>query len=746
MIGDVQMIQIQLASVSCTFLDEHVWYLLFSSSTEEKVKNWFKRGCLVVSTFWFATRSFLSNQDKCAQRLKLSLSIKKGKELGELKSKEIVQENYEDTMELHVKELKQKRSMRPPEIPRPVLPKKDHLPVPSARRNPPIPMKDHDNYGYESETESNETKPTLETMSTWEWPAYDAVYDQYGQATLVKRSASTPEPKDKDRAPFDVVYKHRKDVPWAEQVRVTIYSSRLAKVLAEFLPSQFSSLNAKKRTGVWVKDLFHVREALAEKGREFAEGASRGDTNMTELHLLLGVLLRFMEKEFEETELSYSAMVKQQRASWDMLWAFFPPGEKVVYQCDKSNEEVCGFVDSTEYLCGLPQSDFVVNLTAWDYNGQAWRKHSTQRLITLYQGDRDFTDLSAIRPLRHTKDPAGAEKAFLERGEKFCWLSMLAKERYMEYKGPIFWMRGRGRFSSLGKERANGRVMVDLGSFARMNPGYEMGAAMPPTDVFRNRKVESVDIRDTPDRMYAPAIVYGFSFRLKKWGAFSIMGFDHITFNDAAFDALVMDPVRKELLYRLVSEYIRNSRSNSCNGDPTISTGQVDPIANKGEGCINLCYGPPGTGKTLTAESIAEKLHCPLWSLSVSELGTEPESLESTLVMVFGIAASWGAIVLLDEADVYLERRKSSSLRRNAMTGIFLRELEYFRGVLFLTTNRVVVFDEAFCSRISVFLHYENHNRETRATIWKALLHRLQPQFHDTPATMGANLLGVRKY
>lgn len=702
------------------------------------MKNWFTRGCLVVSTFCFATRSFLSNQDKCAQKLKLSLPIKKVKELGELKSKETIQENYEDRIELHVKELKQKRSMRAPECPGKFVVKKDYLPVPSFRRNP---TKDHDNYGYESETESNETKPTLETMSTWEWPAYDAVYDKYGQVTLMKRSASTPELKDKDRAPFDVVYKHRKDVPWAEQVRVTIYSSRLAKVLAEFLPSQLSSLNAK-RTGVWVKDLFHVREALAEKGREFAAGASRGDTNMTELHLLLGVLLRFMEKEFEETKESYSAMVKQQRASWDMLWAFFPPGEKVVYQCDTSDEEVCGFVDSTEYQCQR-ECNLVVNLTAWDYNGQAWRKHSTQRIITLYQGDRDFTDLSAVRPLRYTKDPAGAEKAFLERGEKFCWLSMLAKERYMEYKGPIFWMRGKGPFSVLMKERANGRVMVDLGSFARMNPGYDMGAAMPPTDVLRNRKVESVDIRDTPDRMYAPAIVYGFSFRLKKWGAFSIMGFDHITFNDAAFDALVMDPVRKELLYRLVSESIKNSRSNNCNDDQTISTGQVDPIANKGEGCINLCYGPPGTGKTLTAESIAEKLHCPLWSLSVSELGTEPESLETTLVMVFGIAASWGAIVLLDEADVYLERRESASLKRNAMTGIFLRELEYFRGVLFLTTNRVVVFDEAFCSRISVFLHYENHNRETRATIWKTLLQRLQPQFHDTPVTMGENPLGV---
>ena len=103
--------------------------------------------------------------------------------------------------------------------------------------------------------------------------------------------------------------------------------------------------------------------------------------------------------------------------------AISPPGENVVYQCETNDEEVCGFVDSTYNHCQCNLCGLVVNLTAWDYNGQAWSKHSTQQLITLYQCDRDFIDLSAIRPLRFTKNPAGAEKAFLERGEKFCWLS-----------------------------------------------------------------------------------------------------------------------------------------------------------------------------------------------------------------------------------------------------------------------------------------------------------------------------------
>lgn len=58
--------------------------------------------------------------------------------------------------------------------------------------------------------------------------------------------------------------------------------------------------------------------------------------------------------------------------------------------------------------------------------------------------------------------------------------------------------------------------------------------------------------------------------------------------------------------------------------------------------------------------------------------------------------------MLLDEADVFLERRVNNDIKRNAMVGVFLRLLEYHQGILFLTTNRVSTFDDAFNSRISV--------------------------------------------
>merc|ERR1711998_805045 len=84
-------------------------------------------------------------------------------------------------------------------------------------------------------------------------------------------------------------------------------------------------------------------------------------------------------------------------------------------------------------------------------------------------------------------------------------------------------------------------------------------------------------------------------------------------------------------------------------------------------------------------------------------MGTE---LEKSLREILEVASAWNAVVLLDEADIFLEKRSENDVARNAMVGIFLRLLEYHQGVLFLTTNRVKSFDSAFHSRISVALKY----------------------------------------
>ena len=59
---------------------------------------------------------------------------------------------------------------------------------------------------------------------------------------------------------------------------------------------------------------------------------------------------------------------------------------------------------------------------------------------------------------------------------------------------------------------------------------------------------------------------------------------------------------------------------------------------------------------------------------------------------------------------------------------VFLRTLEYFKGVLFLTTNRVGAFDDAFISRIHVALHYPPLSDEYRKQIWGKNFRRLSKE------------------
>lgn len=118
----------------------------------------------------------------------------------------------------------------------------------------------------------------------------------------------------------------------------------------------------------------------------------------------------------------------------------------------------------------------------------------------------------------------------------------------------------------------------------------------------------------------------------------------------------------------------------------------------------------------------AKTLICVHIQVGAGELGTDPRTLETQLSRILDIAHVWGAVLLLDEADVFLERRSVHDLQRNALVSVFLRLLEYFQGILFLTTNRVETFDEAFQSRIHIALRYNDLDVKAKKIIWNTFL------------------------
>lgn len=222
----------------------------------------------------------------------------------------------------------------------------------------------------------------------------------------------------------------------------------------------------------------------------------------------------------------------------------------------------------------------------------------------------------------------------------------------------------------------------------------------------RSKKVAHLD--DAHVHLLPPSIK-GFHLKHKIWGEFAITRLRDIEWNNMAFKHLV------------ISDTYRNVVQSLCDVHTgTLGAGLVkDVVPGKGEGVIMAFHGRPGTGKTLTAEAVAEHLKTPLYMVSAGELGTA--ALERNLQNVLRLATAWKAVLLIDEADIFLQRRSSTDLERNAVVGTFLRLLEYYNGVLIITTNRMHDMDEAFASRFSLILPFEDLSAASRRQIWEGV-------------------------
>ena len=105
--------------------------------------------------------------------------------------------------------------------------------------------------------------------------------------------------------------------------------------------------------------------------------------------------------------------------------------------------------------------------------------------------------------------------------------------------------------------------------------------------------------------------------------------------------------------------------------------------------------------------------------------------MEENLTDIFKTASRWKSILLLDEADVFLACRQDGHTQLNALVSVFLRELEQYDGILFLTTNRVQSFDEAMISRIHLALKYEPLKKDARIAIWEYFMKQAKNQYGE---------------
>ncbi|KAK7968671.1 P-loop containing nucleoside triphosphate hydrolase [Apiospora saccharicola] len=486
------------------------------------------------------------------------------------------------------------------------------------------------------------------------------------------------------------------------------------------------------------KPILHRWEALRKYRDTVKNEESREDAS-----LLISVFDVAMAASGKVIAKLYSAGT----IACDKLDLVFSLGEVVV---TKSSDGIA----SAHYLRDFQRAAacWVATLESIDWNGQYFGFRPATVRIRSYRGEVPIESLS-LCPLKWLQDQAAVSKHLIARGRQF---EALRGYHFKHFDGVGCNEWGGITTPEEGGCPVRGRVVVDAQAYYEcqkagkpaLRPIDSTSAYSRPTAPSTGRRQFAAedfdrDLHDTPlahpgqwedheefgerqdvtvkrgvvdqppltdeQCMVTHTHVMGMDINSRMWYTFYVEDLKDIEWRPEIFQRLVLQDGIKDVALTAIKH------KQKANVD-------VDVVPGKGRGMILLTFGPPGTGKTMTAEAVAEECRVPLYAVSAGELSTDPRSVEVALDAAFRCCALWNAVMLLDEADVFLAKRTPEGLQRNELVSIFLRKLEHYQGILFLTTNRMESVDAAFRSRIDLMLPFDPLTPQARREVWRNFL------------------------
>ncbi|KAF5506947.1 hypothetical protein CGCA056_v013008 [Colletotrichum aenigma] len=238
------------------------------------------------------------------------------------------------------------------------------------------------------------------------------------------------------------------------------------------------------------------------------------------------------------------------------------------------------------------------------------------------------------------------------------------------------------------------------------------------------------------DYLTCPPTLVAFLLDENMWVNVHVEHLTDIAWPETPFDPLELEIGKKELIQNLTRCFKTTKTSEGSNQDAR--AGQRGNL-------IILLKGPSGVGKTLTAEVVTELTQRPLYRVSAGELSVDSSALEKQLGDIFTLCRRWRAVVLIDEADMFLTKRRASMPDRNAAVTAFLRLFHTYDGLLFLTSTSKDI-DTAFYDRIHATIEYTELDETQRTNIWRRQLQRAigSPEGHppNSPWPEACRLLG----
>ncbi|KAL4898155.1 P-loop containing nucleoside triphosphate hydrolase protein [Aspergillus ambiguus] len=538
------------------------------------------------------------------------------------------------------------------------------------------------------EAQKEIVKRAAEDMETVIWEVDDIFHPGTGDRVLVPHDPSRIPVPDKEAVVPDDYDKwvivlrrvfHPDQTLW--KVMLDIKSPLVLDVLMETLLEQKAALASQASVKWPNRGLCRYREKIK------AAAARKGDLCVKHVAVLLGLIHQKYASDIRDS----NELLPKGTSNFDILWEAFWPGDIVVDGATRAYRV-------TDLYYGrdpLGNSIFCIQAEYIDCDGEKFKtvRHDTN--ITKFDGIRYIHELPLV-PLKYHRDSRNVVDYLVKRGSKFEALKGQHFKSYMEV----------AKRDSSG-ETITSRVIIDTTAISRLR---------------RRLRHESVYIEDIDDEPVKDELMNGtltedhlmictntipfFSLRDHKFHYGDIERLHDIEFNEEIFSQLALPANTKHILREVIKSHVNGLAFD-------------DFTKGKGKGLVLLLHGPPGVGKTMTAEAVAEYTKRPLYSVTSGELGASANDVERNLNLVLDITETFRAVLLLDEADVFMEKRSSRNIPHNALVSVFLRALEYYGGILILTTNRIETIDDAFHSRIHLRLDYPALNHGLRESIWR---------------------------
>lgn len=530
------------------------------------------------------------------------------------------------------------------------LPSTDDQNADSASSSDPASDADKNESKDKDKKDSRDDKPEDQTMKT-EFKHLDRKYDDEDKPYFIERKKEDIDVGEKknwwELFAFCVVRRWDSDGD-LDETCLHVNPQPLRELLKDVIgnyPSDPINVEDVQITAPY-HPLFHYRKQLEEVGlKRFQD--SGDDQSLAQLKLLLDWIRTNFELEIAAHERCLQSDSKA--IAYDKLWTLFTPGTLVhakannhhrlfrvsYYSYDDDDDDFPAFNLYTEFV---------------DYDGDSFGNRTSLLEIPKYGGTREVSTHD-IRPLEFVEEAAEIREAVLARGKRFAELA--SGQHFVEYKGIAF-KRDPQCHKKYLRFDATGRVMIDCKTYHRLDANDAIWVSN-----FDKNHGEGLNEEDL---LLANSMVRGYSMAAKRFLEFDLEKISPVQWNNKCFEELVLDDTTKKTVQALVSTH------SGRNGEPSEDENFDDIVKGKGKGLVCVLHGPPGVGKTLTAECVAEYVQRPLFMVSSGDLGVSSEQLDVQLTKIMDMTSTWRAVLLIDEADVFLEQRALHDLHRNCMS------------------------------------------------------------------------------